>query len=117
FDADGFITIKGRAKRFAKIAGEMVSLTAVEMALAKIWPDYLSAVVAIADDKRGEQILMYTSNPVADLKTVQEGLRAQGYSELWAPKKLVILEELPVMGTGKVDYVKLEEMSVSKVAN
>lgn len=111
FDEEGYITIRGRAKRFAKIAGEMISLTAVEMALHKIWPDHLTAVVRLPDAKRGEQLLVYTSNPQADLKQVQQAFREQGYSELWIPKKIEIVEAVPLMPNGKVDYVKLDEMA------
>lgn len=111
FDEDGYITIKGRAKRFAKIAGEMISLTAVEMAISKVWPDYLSAVCRLPDAKRGEQLLVYTSNPSAELKQLQQAFKEQGYSELWVPKKLEIVEAVPLMPNGKVDYVKLDEMS------
>ncbi len=115
FDSNGFITIKGRAKRFAKIAGEMVSLTAVESALFNLWPDNMHAVVRLPDPKRGEMLLMYTTKPDADLKLVQDSFRAQGLSDLWVPKKLKIVEALPLMGSGKVDYVKLDEISQSEI--
>lgn len=113
-DGEGFISIIGRAKRFAKIAGEMVSLSAVESALHNIWPDYLNAVVRLPDPKRGEQLLVYTTNSSADIKQLQDGLRGQGFSDLWVPKKLEILPEMPLMGNGKTDYVKLDEISLGK---
>lgn len=110
-DNEGFISIVGRAKRFAKIAGEMVSLSAVEGGLSLLWPDFLNAVVRLPDEKRGEQLMVYTTNPNADLKQILEAFRRQGFSDLWAPKKLRILEEMPLMGSGKIDYVKLDEMA------
>lgn len=109
FDAEGFITIKGRAKRFAKIAGEMVSLSAVEMALAQLWPNYMQAVVRASDPKRGEQLIVYTTNPEAKPGDILDFLRKNGFSELWAPKKVNYIEEMPIMGTGKVNYVALQE--------
>jgi len=110
FDEEGYAIIKGRAKRFAKIAGEMVSLTAVEVALSNVWPDYLSAAMRLPDAKRGEQLLVYTTNPSADLKQIQDGFKEQGYSELWVPKKLEIIPEMPLIN-GKFNYVRLEEMA------
>ena len=111
FDDEGFITIKGRAKRFAKIAGEMVSLSAVETAIAKLWPDYMHAVVRALDPKRGEQLVAYTTNPSAKTADIQDYFRREGFSELWVPKRIKVMENLPLMGTGKVNYVALEEMA------
>lgn len=113
FDKDGFISIKGRAKRFAKIAGEMVSLSAVEVALNKLWPEHLSAVVRVPDDKRGEQLVAYTTNSSADIKAIQDNFRSEGLSDLWVPKKVIFMETLPLMGNGKVDYVNLEGMALA----
>lgn len=114
FDDDGFITIKGRAKRFAKIAGEMVSLSAVEAALTKLWPDYMHAVVRASDPRRGEQLIAYTTNPAAKIAEIQDYFRREGFSELWVPKRINIRESLPLMGTGKVDYVALEELAAEE---
>lgn len=109
FDDDGFIIIKGRAKRFAKIAGEMVSLSAVETALTQLWPQYMQAVVRAPDAKKGEQLVAYTTNPDAKTADIQEYFKENGFSELWVPKRLNIVENLPIMGNGKVDYVTLQE--------
>ncbi len=57
-DAGGFITIKGRAKRFAKIAGEMVSLSAVESIAAALWPQALSVAVSLPDPRKGERVVL-----------------------------------------------------------
>ncbi len=108
FDADGFVVMKGRAKRFAKIAGEMVSLTAVEFAMTEIWPDIRHAVISKSDAKRGEQLIAYTQKQDADLKVLQQALKDKGFSELWIPKVLRIVEEIPLGGTGKTDYIKLK---------
>ena len=111
FDEENFATIKGRAKRFAKIAGEMISMTAVEVALRKLWPDNLTALVRIPDEKRGEQLIAYTDKQDASLKQIQDYFKKQGFSELWVPKKVEILEKMLLMGTGKIDYPALEKLA------
>ncbi|MDR1124299.1 MAG: acyl-[ACP]--phospholipid O-acyltransferase [Elusimicrobiota bacterium] len=108
-DADGFIFIKGRAKRFAKIAGEMVSLAAVEETANKIWPEG-TAAINIPDDKKGEQIILFTARQNAGQKELAQAFREQGLSELWIPKEVRVLSELPLTGTGKTDYMKLKEL-------
>jgi len=111
FDDENFATIKGRAKRFAKIAGEMISMTAVELALKNLWPDNLTALVRLPDPKRGEQLIAYTDKQDATLKQIQEYFKEQGFSELWVPKKVEILEKMLLMGTGKIDYPALEKLA------
>lgn len=115
-DEQGFISIKGRAKRFAKIAGEMVSLTSVEQALKEIWPEYEHAVLRLPDAKRGEQLFAYTTNPKPDMQQLQEGFKKLGYSELWTPKTIKHLEEIILTGTGKYDYIKMEEKAKAELA-
>ena len=110
-DERGFIEIKGRAKRFAKIAGEMVSLTAVEEAIKNLWPDFMHAALRVPDPKRGEQLFVYTTKPEPDLEEVKQSFRAQGLSELWVPKTVKHLDEIILTGSGKFDYVKMEEMA------
>ena len=114
FDEENFATIKGRAKRFAKIAGEMVSMTAVEVALKKLWPDNLTALVRLPDEKRGEQLIAYTDKQDATLKQIQDYFKKQGFSELWVPKKVEILEKMLLTGTGKIDYPALEKLAKEK---
>ena len=109
-DAEGYITIIGRAKRFAKIAGEMISLTAVENFIDHVWPDFQNAVLAIPDARKGEQLLLITNNKAADRKTLLEHARKQGVGELMVPKQIQILDRVPVLGTGKTDYVSLAQM-------
>lgn len=112
-DADGFVRILGRAKRFAKVAGEMISLTAVETELNALWPGKMHAVVSIPDDKKGEQLVLFTTQPDAQRQAVLEAFKAKGLSELAVPKTVRVMEEIPLMGTGKVDYVKLKEMALA----
>ena len=111
-DEDGFVFILGRAKRFAKIAGEMISLTAVETQINALWPGKMSAVVNVPDEKKGEQLILFTTEKDAQRGAILEDFKAKGLSELAVPKTIKIVEEIPLMGTGKVDYVKLKEMAI-----
>lgn len=112
FDEDGYITIKGRAKRFAKIAGEMVSLTAVETYLAKLWPENQHAVVTIPDAKKGEALVLVTDKQDAERSEISSYAKKNGIGELSVPKNIKIVDKVPLLGTGKTDYVKIKELVV-----
>jgi acyl-[acyl-carrier-protein]-phospholipid O-acyltransferase / long-chain-fatty-acid--[acyl-carrier-protein] ligase len=101
----GFVRIVGRAKRFAKIAGEMVSLGKVEAELAALWPDSQHAVVAVADERKGEQLVMLTDRADAIREAVLAHFRGQGLAELLVPKAVLKVDRIPLLGTGKTDYV------------
>jgi acyl-[acyl-carrier-protein]-phospholipid O-acyltransferase/long-chain-fatty-acid--[acyl-carrier-protein] ligase len=109
FDEAGFCTIRGRAKRFAKIGGEMVSLPAVESYAAAVWPGAEHAVVTRPDPRKGEQLVLFTTAKEAAPKALQDWAKANGITELMVPREIRSLECLPVLGTGKVDYVTLGE--------
>ncbi|RVQ69803.1 acyl-[ACP]--phospholipid O-acyltransferase [Croceicoccus ponticola] len=110
-DDEGFVTIRGRVKRFAKIGGEMVSLPAVEGYAAQVWPDAASAVVTRPDAKKGEQLVLFTTAPDAEVRALQKWAKANGVAELMIPREIRIVEALPVLGTGKIDYVTLNAMA------
>ncbi|MEP6826820.1 MAG: 2-acyl-glycerophospho-ethanolamine acyltransferase, partial [Aestuariivirga sp.] len=114
-DSLKFVTILGRAKRFSKIAGEMVSLTAIEGKLQAAFPEVPQAVVAVPDKKKGEQLVLFTMLPKADRKMISDALRREGASDLMIPKTIVQLEALPLLGSGKTDYVTLGRMALDKV--
>jgi acyl-[acyl-carrier-protein]-phospholipid O-acyltransferase/long-chain-fatty-acid--[acyl-carrier-protein] ligase len=109
-DDDGFVTIRGRAKRFAKVGGEMVSLTAVEALATKTWPGAHHAVVAIPDEQKGEQLVLVTSHPEANRAQLLEQARADGVGELNVPKKILVVKNVPVLGTGKTDYAGVQQL-------
>ncbi|MGE3317883.1 MAG: acyl-[ACP]--phospholipid O-acyltransferase [Candidatus Berkiella sp.] len=109
-DQEGYITIKGRAKRFAKIGGEMISLTFVELMLDKLWPEAMHAVVTIPDEKKGEQLVLVTTQQNADKSDIIRYAKANGISELVAPKLIHVIDKLPVLGSGKVDYVAISQL-------
>ncbi|MBF0188455.1 MAG: acyl-[ACP]--phospholipid O-acyltransferase [Magnetococcales bacterium] len=110
-DEEGFVTIRGRAKRFAKIAGEMVSLGAVEEMASTLWPEAGNAVVALPDPRKGERLILMTTQPEANRKALADHARAQGASELMVPRTVRLIKALPVLGTGKTDYVTLNRMA------
>jgi acyl-[acyl-carrier-protein]-phospholipid O-acyltransferase/long-chain-fatty-acid--[acyl-carrier-protein] ligase len=111
-DEMGFITIRGRAKRFAKIGGEMVSLPAVEGYAAAVWPDADHAVVTRADPRKGEQLVLFTTAKGAKAAELQAWGKANGIAELAVPRDIRLVEALPVLGTGKLDYVTMGAMAV-----
>lgn len=104
---DGFIKILGRAKRFAKVAGEMVSLTAVEDMASAVWPGSLHAAVAIPHAQRGEEVVLITEMIDPNRKDLLAYAAANGIPELFVPRTL-ISQKLPVLGSGKPDYVSLQ---------
>jgi acyl-[acyl-carrier-protein]-phospholipid O-acyltransferase/long-chain-fatty-acid--[acyl-carrier-protein] ligase len=112
FDEEGFITIKGRLKRFAKIGGEMVSLTSVENAVHDLWSEHTHATVTVPDAKKGEQIVLLTTRPDAERDELIRHFRVQAISELAIPKRICIVASLPLLGTGKVDYVAAREIAL-----
>lgn len=110
-DDDGYVWIKGRAKRFAKIAGEMVSLTAVETYINQACPDGHHVVVAVPDLKKGEQLVLVTDDATLNRKTVLEAAKVRQFSELMIPKTVILLEAIPVLGTGKTNYPEVQKIA------
>ncbi|MCZ6698540.1 MAG: AMP-binding protein, partial [Planctomycetota bacterium] len=109
-DDHGFVTILGRVKRFAKIAGEMVSLTMVEGYADALWPDHVHAVVSIPDERKGEQLILVTDKPDADRDALLNYAKEQGIVEFMIPHTIHTIDEIPVLGTGKVDYVGIMKL-------
>jgi acyl-[acyl-carrier-protein]-phospholipid O-acyltransferase/long-chain-fatty-acid--[acyl-carrier-protein] ligase len=106
-DDENFIHILGRAKRFAKVGGEMVSLAVVEELAAQLWPGHHHAAIAVPDEKKGEKILLATDFREADRNTLARHAQAQGYGELYLPRNIRVFKELPLLATGKADYPAL----------
>jgi len=115
-DADGYVTILGRVKRFAKIGGEMVSLTAVEGLAQGAYPEGRHAVVSIPDTRKGEKLVLVTDCQDAQVSTIAEWARNTGAPELAVPKKILRIKEVPVLGTGKTDYVSIQKMAEANLA-
>jgi acyl-[acyl-carrier-protein]-phospholipid O-acyltransferase/long-chain-fatty-acid--[acyl-carrier-protein] ligase len=115
-DDAGYVTIRGRVKRFAKIGGEMVSLAIVETCASAVWPDNTHAAVAIPDVHRGEQIVLFTDANVADRTALLAWAQDHGVPELAVPRRVVHLEKVPLLGTGKPDYTEIERLATESVA-
>ncbi len=115
-DAQGFVAIKGRAKRFAKIGGEMVSLAAVEAIACDLWPNVLSAVVAVPDPRKGERLILVTQQKDATRQQFMAFARERGASELMFPGEIMVLDKLPLLGSGKVDMVTLAGLVKERMA-
>jgi acyl-[acyl-carrier-protein]-phospholipid O-acyltransferase/long-chain-fatty-acid--[acyl-carrier-protein] ligase len=111
-DVEGFVTIKGRAKRFAKVAGEMVPLAAVEEFVASVWPSASHAVVAIPDARRGEQLVLVTSHKEATRGVLATAARAAGLPELFVPRTITSVDAVPLLGSGKIDYVNAGRLAL-----
>jgi len=115
-DAQGFVAIKGRAKRFAKIAGEMVSFAAVEALASELWPDVPSAVTAVPDARKGERLVLVTQKKDATRSEFQIFARAHGATELMMPSEVVFMEKLPLLGSGKTDNITLTRLIKERAA-
>lgn len=109
-DDEGYITILGRVKRFAKLGGEMVSLLAVEDMAGAVWPDNRHAAVSVPDSKRGERLILVTDHEGAASAQLSEWARDNGAPELAVPKKIIKIAVIPVLGTGKTDYVAIQKL-------
>ena len=107
---DGWVKIKGRVKRFAKIGGEMVSLTAAEDLASAVWPDSRHAVIALPDPKKGERLILVTDRRDAEIGPLLAHAQAIGAPEISAPRKIIKMQEIPVLGTGKTDYVAIQRV-------
>jgi acyl-[acyl-carrier-protein]-phospholipid O-acyltransferase/long-chain-fatty-acid--[acyl-carrier-protein] ligase len=115
-DEQGYIAIKGRAKRFAKVGGEMISLAAVEMLAAELWPNYNSAVIAIPDDRKGERLILVTDKHSATRAEFQAYARSKHAAELMNPSEVIIVDKLPLLGSGKPDLVTLQKFVADQAA-
>lgn len=109
-DSDGYITILGRAKRFAKIAGEMVSLAVIEENLYNLYPENKFAVISLPDERKGEVIVLFTDCHDISKEIVHKHFKSIGLSELFLPRIIQTVKEIPVLATGKVDYMGLKEL-------
>ncbi len=107
-DEEAFVTIIGRLKRFAKVGGEMVPLTAIESLASRLWPDHIHAAVALADARKGEEIVLVSECREAGLEPLKRVAHEEGLPELWLPRRIVWMRELPLLGSGKVDYTRIQ---------
>ncbi|MFQ0971529.1 bifunctional acyl-ACP--phospholipid O-acyltransferase/long-chain-fatty-acid--ACP ligase [Gilliamella sp. BG1] len=110
-DSDGFVTIKGRLKRFAKIAGEMVSLESVESLAKKVDSDAMHGATVKADAAKGEAIVLFTTSTKLNREQLNQASQELGIPALSIPRDIRIVKELPLLGTGKIDFITLRKMA------
>ncbi len=115
-DDEGFLTILGRAKRFAKIGGEMVSLTQVEGLIASLWPQDQHCVSAVLDKRKGEKLVLITTYKHADRKQLQQFISSQGGAEIMVPREILFTKEIPLLGTGKLNYAAIQQLANDQFA-
>ncbi|MCX8252841.1 Acyl-[ACP]--phospholipid O-acyltransferase [Beijerinckiaceae bacterium RH AL1] len=109
-DDKGFITIKGRAKRFAKIAGEMVSLAAIENLAAHLWPDEISAAAAVPDQRKGERVILLTRHKGATRADFATFAKLRGAADVMVPADVRVVDEIPLLGSGKLDFAAVKRL-------
>jgi acyl-[acyl-carrier-protein]-phospholipid O-acyltransferase/long-chain-fatty-acid--[acyl-carrier-protein] ligase len=113
-DEDGFITIHGRVRRFAKIAGEMVSLDHIEQVARLASPSHFHAVVMLVEQYGGETSVLFTTDPQLDRIALQKAARASGGRDLAVARQIVRVRELPLLANGKIDYASLTRLAKSR---
>ncbi len=114
-DEEGYLTICGRAKRFAKVAGEMISLITVEALASSLWPEAKHAVVALPDPKRGEELVLLTEQLGVERHPLLTQARAEGLSELHVPRQILLIEAIPLLASGKIDYVNAQHWAEQRL--
>jgi acyl-[acyl-carrier-protein]-phospholipid O-acyltransferase/long-chain-fatty-acid--[acyl-carrier-protein] ligase len=108
---DRYVTICGRAKRFAKLGGEMVSLAAIEGLAAGLWSESQHVAISLPDPRKGEQLVLVTDKPDASKEALLAHARKEGFPELWVPKTILVVAAVPVLASGKVDLQATQEMA------
>lgn len=110
-DSDGYVTVLGRVKRFAKIAGEMVALDSIEKVAGHASPAHRHAAMVEAIEGVGETTVLFTTDPQLTRALLQRSARLLGSQELAVARSILHVAELPVLGSGKTDYVKLRDLA------
>jgi acyl-[acyl-carrier-protein]-phospholipid O-acyltransferase / long-chain-fatty-acid--[acyl-carrier-protein] ligase len=113
-DDAGFVTIKGRAKRFAKIGGEMVSLAAAEALANTVWKDAVHAVITVPDARKGEKLLLVTTQRDAEPRPLLAVARERGTAEIQVPRDVMFVDKMPLLGTGKIDYPAVQRLAAAR---
>jgi acyl-[acyl-carrier-protein]-phospholipid O-acyltransferase/long-chain-fatty-acid--[acyl-carrier-protein] ligase len=121
-DADGFVVIQGRVKRFAKVGAEMISLGLVEQLAEHAWPEARHAALSIPDGRKGERLVLVTERKNPERRALLERARAEGVSELHVPRDLIATDAIPLLGAGKTDYAAArafveKELEVAKTSS
>jgi len=108
-DDNGFVSIKGRVKRFAKIGGEMVSLSAVEALVAAAAPSVNSVVLSEPDPRKGERLVLLCESDAITRADLLAQARRRGVPELYVPHEILVIDKVPLLGSGKTDYAAAQK--------
>jgi acyl-[acyl-carrier-protein]-phospholipid O-acyltransferase/long-chain-fatty-acid--[acyl-carrier-protein] ligase len=111
-DDEGYISIRGRSKRFAKVSGEMVSLTAVEQLATNAWPSAIHAATSIPDARKGELVILLTTQK--DATTYYLSAASPGVAAISLPKKILVVDTIPLLASGKINYPAVTELVIHK---
>lgn len=106
-DKDGYVTVLDRAKRFAKVAGEMVPLGTIENLLQSHFPEAHHGLIAVPDSVKGEKLVLFTTKRDLERPEIKKLLKAGGYPDLYLPREVRYIDVMPVLGTGKTNYPAL----------
>ncbi len=110
-DDEGYIRVQGRVKRFANIGGELVSLAVVENCASSIWTENTHAAVVLPDKRKGEQIVLVTDSKEANISDIIAWAKNHGVAELAIPRQVFLVKEVPILGTGKLNYGEVEKLA------
>ena len=117
-DEIGFVKMKDRIKRFAKVGGEMVSLSAIEIIAKDIMKDddeFICGAIAVPHEKKGEQIILVSNSTKITNEAFVEAVQAKGVSPLHIPSVFLLKEDIPVLGTGKTDFISLKKWVLEQI--
>lgn len=114
-DADGYVRILGRVKRFAKVGGEMISLATVEAHAARLWPENAHAALTLPDPRKGERIVLVTDRTDATREALVAHARAHGIAEIEVPKAVLVVPEIPTLGSGKADRPAIRRLAEERL--
>ena len=112
-DDEGFVTIAGRAKRFAKLAGEMVSLAVAERVATAAYPEHRHAVVVLPDARRGERLVLISEAPAVTREALVAAAQRERLPELAVPRDVLTIAALPLLGSGKTDYAAVQRLAAA----
>ena len=118
-DDHGYLFVEGRLSRFSKIGGEMVPHEKIEREVmeflgAKQEEDQVCAIVGVEDQAKGEQLVLLTTRSI-EAKDLRVHLSARGFPNLWIPKIIRQVSDIPTLSTGKMDLRKIRELAVEEV--
>lgn len=103
-DGAGFVWVKDRVRRFAKIGGELVPMAMGEALADRLWPGEVHVVIAVPDRSRGKRLVLVTSSGLATSEALRGAAREQGIPEIAVPRAVFRVQSMPRLGSGKVDY-------------